>query len=85
MDEYDAYYHNETAEYIYNLVREFDNLQAVLTTHNTVLMSNDNTRPDTCFVISDNKEIKSLFELTTKEIRVAHNLEKIYRNGGFVG
>jgi len=82
LDEFDAFYHYETAEYILNFVNKQTNFQSVITTHNTSLMNNYLTRPDSCFIL-DNNEITSLVGRTEKEIREAHNLEKMYRNGIF--
>ena len=45
-------------------------------------MRNSITRPDCCFILTGGK-INSLSECTDKEIREAHNLEKMYRNGAF--
>ena len=46
-------------------------------------MSNNLTRPDCCFIISDNKTVKNLTECTDREIREGHNLENLYKNGAF--
>ncbi len=82
LDEFDAFYHYALSEKILKLVTTDTSFQAFVTTHNTHLMNNELIRPDCCFVIGDNL-IKSLPECTDKEIREAHNLEKIYINGGF--
>lgn len=84
LDEFDAYYHFETAELILKLINQDSSFQAVVTSHNTYLMQNALTRPDCCFIIFDNNEVKPLCDCTEKEIREAHNLEKMYRNGAFV-
>lgn len=83
IDEFDAYYHYETSEHILNLINSKINFQSLISTHNTNLMNNAIIRPDCCFIISCNKSIKSLPECTDKEIREAHNLERMYKNGGF--
>lgn len=83
LDEFDAFYHYETSEYILTLINQNENLQALVTSHNTFLMNNKLTRPDCCFIISNN-HIKNLCNATDKDIREAHNLEKMYRNGIFV-
>lgn len=51
--------------------------QAILTTHNTSIMSNDLLRPD-CYFILDENIIKPLHKATKKRLRKAHNLEKMY-------
>ena len=56
--------------------------QAVLTTHNTSIMSNDLLRPDCYFIMSD-ADIKPMHQFTEKELRKAHNIEKMYRAGVF--
>ena len=57
-------------------------LQIFTTTHNTDLMSNDLLRPDCYFLLKDNK-IKAISDLTEKELRQAHNLQKMYKAGAF--
>lgn len=84
IDEYDAYYHYKSAEIVYKMIAERTEFQSILTSHNTYLMKNAITRPDCVFLIN-NEKISSLPNCVdgNKEIREAHNLEKIYRNGGF--
>lgn len=82
LDEFDAYYHYETAEMIIRAINDNQNIQAFVTSHNTYLMRNSITRPDCCFILSHG-QITSLSDCTDKEIREAHNLEKMYRNGAF--
>lgn len=84
IDEFDAFLHYEAAENIIKFLNEQYNCQSLLTTHNTYFMKNELTRPDCCFIISNN-QIKSLVNCTNKEIREAHNLEKMYINGAFNG
>lgn len=81
VDEFDAYYHNEVSESILKLIRNV-NVQSVFTTYNTSIMSNELLRPD-CYFIVQNNQIKNLSSLTTKELRMAHNLEKMYKSGLF--
>lgn len=76
MDEFDAFYHHALASVIVERVAGSD-CQTLMTTHNTGVMSNDLLRPD-CYFILD-KDIKPITELTNKELRKAHNLEKIYK------
>ena len=82
IDEFDAFIHYESAENIVLQLNKAKSFQTVLTSHNTYLMQNRLTRPDCCFIMTDNK-ITSLFNSTDKEIREAHNLEKMYINGAF--
>ena len=59
-------------------------VQVFTTTHNTDLMSNDLLRPD-CYFLLENNSIKAISELTEKELRQAHNLQKMYKAGAFNG
>lgn len=82
IDEFDAFFHYESAENIVLRLNANKNFQTLLTSHNTYLMQNKLTRPDCCYIMTQNK-ISSLFNSTKKEIREAHNLEKMYINGAF--
>lgn len=82
IDEFDAFFHFESAKNIVLLLNKAINFQTILTSHNTYLMQNQLTRPDCCFIMTENK-ISSLFNATDKELREAHNLEKMYINGAF--
>ncbi len=81
IDEFDAFYHLSLSKII---VKELlkNNCQIILTSHNTSLMSNDLLRPDCYFLMYKNK-IASLPKLTEKELRKAHNIEKMYKAGAF--
>ncbi|MDR5893127.1 AAA family ATPase [Halomonas mongoliensis] len=76
IDEFDAFYHHALASSIVEKVSS-SACQTIMTTHNTGVMSNDLLRPDCYFVLD--KGIKPITELTGKELRRAHNLEKIYK------
>ena len=81
IDEFDAFYHYELAYEVCK--RLFDkSCQVILTTHNTSLMTNDLLRPD-CYFLIDGKHVKPLNKCTSKELRLGHNLEKLYRGNGF--
>lgn len=82
IDEFDAYYHYTTAQAILKIVNSYENMQSIITTHNITLMNNQITRPDCCYLISDNK-ILPLSKLTNKEIRERNNLQNMYVNGEF--
>lgn len=81
IDEFDAFYHHELAVEVVELLKQIS-CQVILTTHNTLLMSNEYLRPDCCFLMN-NKKIESLSNLTDKELREAHNIEKMYRAHAF--
>ncbi len=82
IDEFDAFFHYEAAKNIITILNNNQNFQTLVTSHNTYLMQNKLTRPDCCFLMTKNS-IKSLYNSTDKEIREAHNLEKMYINGVF--
>lgn len=81
VDEFDAFYHFDLSYHIAERLFEGEN-QVFLTTHDTFLLSNDLLRPD-CFFVLKSNEIKDLCDLTDKELRSGHNLEKLYRGGKF--
>lgn len=81
IDEFDAFYHHELSYKISKRLFEGHN-QVFVTTHDTFLLSNDLLRPD-CFFILRNNSIKAICDMTDKELRFGHNLEKLYRGGTF--
>jgi AAA15 family ATPase/GTPase len=82
IDEFDAFYHQSLSEFVVREIKKINNCQFILTTHDTSVMSNDILRPDCLFLMGKNK-LKSLSILSEKEIRFAHNVEKMYRSGAF--
>lgn len=82
IDEFDAFYHFESAVSLVKLLRSLNRTQILLTTHNTDLMNNDLLRPD-CYFLLNSKKISPVSELTSKELRQAHNLQKMYKAGAF--
>ena len=84
MDEFDAFYHFDLARNVLQYVIGFDNLQAVLTTHDPYLASNDILRPDAYFMLRDGKLV-SFPDSTEREIKPGHSLDKMLRNGEFDG
>ncbi len=81
IDEFDAFYNHSISAEIIRLLMKVD-CQVILTTHNTTLMTNDLLRPD-CYFIMSKETIASLSHLTPKELRQAHNLEKMYKSKMF--
>ncbi len=81
IDEFDAFYHFRLA---FEVCQRLFRLpcQVFTSSHNTYLMTNDLLRPDCNFILNNN-QIKSFGECTDKELRFAHNIEKIYRAEGF--
>ena len=84
IDEFDAFYHYELSESVQKRLKRIHGVQIFTTTHNTDLMSNDLLRPD-CYFLLENNSIKAISELTEKELRQAHNLQKMYKAGAFNG
>lgn len=82
IDEFDAFYHNNLAEAVVRELLKLPKTQSILTTHNTDIMTNDLLRPD-CYLQIRNGHIKSFSESTEKELRRAHNLQKMYNAGAF--
>ena len=84
IDEFDAFYHYELAESIVELLEKMNNVQIVLTTHNTNLLTNRIMRPD-CYFILTKEGIISFANATKRELREGHNLEKLFMSGEFDG
>lgn len=82
IDEFDAFYHFELAEMIIKELKKYKDTQIIVTTHNTDLLNNDLMRPD-CYFILDNEKIESINRLTDKDIRLAHNLQKMFKANAF--
>lgn len=81
IDEFDAFYHHELSALIVEELKK-TGVQFILTTHNTSIMTNDLLRPDCYFLMNKNK-IRSLAKSTPKELREAHNIEKMYKADSF--
>ena len=82
LDEFDAFYHYKLSTYILNYVNSKNEFQSILTSHNTYLVSNELMRPD-CYLWLKDGKITSFADSTTKNIRQAHNLEKMMLGGEF--
>ena len=81
LDEFDAFYHHSLSALIVEKLKE-TGVQFILTTHNTSIMTNDLLRPDCYFTMTKSK-IRSFSNSTEKELREAHNIEKMYKAGSF--
>lgn len=84
IDEFDAFYHFELSESVQRHLKKISGVQIFTTTHNTDLMTNDILRPDGYFLLGNNS-INAIADLTDKELRQAHNLQKMYKAGAFNG
>ncbi len=83
IDEFDAFYHHSLSNLIIEMLKSI-HAQVIMTTHNVSIMTNDLLRPD-CYFLLKNNAIQSLANSTEKELREAHNIEKMYRAGAFSG
>lgn len=81
IDEFDAFYHHSLSALIIEKLKE-TGVQFILTTHNTSVITNDLLRPD-CYFLMSKQNIRSLSKSTSKELREAHNIEKMYKAGSF--
>ena len=81
IDEFDAFYHHSLSTLIVEMLKN-TGVQFILTTHNTAIMTNDLLRPD-CYFTMTKKQICSFSNSTSKELREAHNIEKMYKAGTF--
>lgn len=81
IDEFDAFYHHSLSALIVEKMKE-TGVQFILTTHNTSIISNDLLRPD-CYFLMNKRKIQSLSKSTSKDLREAHNIEKMYKAGTF--
>ena len=84
MDEFDAFYHFDLAIKVLKYIVDLDNVQAIFTSHNSYLATNDILRPD-CYYVLKKGKLVSFVDSTDREIREGHNLEKLLRNGEFDG
>lgn len=81
IDEFDAFYHHALSALIVEELKK-TGVQFILTTHNTTIISNELLRPD-CYFLMNKQSIRSLAKSTSKELREAHNIEKMYKAGSF--
>lgn len=82
LDEFDAFYHTGLSKEIFMMLAETKNMQVIVSTHNTDVISNELLRPDCYFILEDN-EIEPFYKRTRKALREAHNLQKMYKAGAF--
>ena len=82
VDDFDAFYHFELSEAIIRQLNDLSDIQSVVTTHNTSLFDNGLLRPD-CFFNLENGRMRSFAEISDRDIRAGHSLERLYRGGEF--
>lgn len=56
----------------------------VISTNKNCLMNNDILRPDCYYIVDKKSGLNCICDLTDKELRESHNLEKLYQAGLFV-
>ena len=81
IDEFDSFYHHELSAAVVEQLKKIKS-QVILTTHNVSVMSNEILRPD-CYFVMSKTEVSPLYLKTSKELREAHNLGKMYKAGSF--
>ncbi len=87
-DEFNAYFHEKTARKVISMLMKVD-CQAILTTHDSNLLTNELMRPDCAFNMrygfekNDGFVQGPLSSMTNKELRIAHNIPKMFRAGAF--
>lgn len=82
IDEFDAFYHSSLSRLIVEELKRLPNTQTILTTHNTDIMTNELLRPD-CYFQIENNRIAAFDQLTEKDLREEHNLQRMYNAGAF--
>lgn len=82
LDDFAAFYHTGLSRSILTrLVTEKD-IQVVFISNNTDIISNRILRPDCYFILKDNT-IQPFCNLTNRELKEGHNLQKMYEAGEF--
>lgn len=82
IDEFDAFYYYKLSRKVITALRGMTPMQFVVTTHNPATISTSILRPD-CYFIMDKSGILPLSARTERELREAHNLEKMFKAGAF--
>ena len=82
LDDFDAFYHAETARLVFRALRDQVDGQCVLTTHRTHLLSHRDGRCDAFYVVTPDY-VTAFSERTEREIREGNNVERLYLGGEF--
>ena len=82
IDELDGFLHYQTAQLILKELLLPAKAQIIMSTHQTALLNHNLLRPDCFFHLADGK-IKPFTQLTDKQLRQAHNVERMYKAGSF--
>lgn len=70
------------ADVVMDILNSVD-IPYVISTNKTCLMNNDILRPDCYYVVNKKSGLNCICDLTDKELREGHNLEKFYKGGVF--
>ncbi len=84
IDSFDAFYHTFLSRAVIWKLAAERNIQIIFTSHNTSIISNRLLRPDCYFILEDNT-IQPFCDLTNRELKEAHNLQRMYIAGEFIG
>ena len=82
IDEFDAFYHFKLSRSVIRILRDTTDIQFAVTTHNPATITSSLLRPD-CYFLMNREKILPLSQTTDRELREAHNLEKMYKSGAF--
>ncbi|MDE6065837.1 MAG: ATP-binding protein [Duncaniella sp.] len=82
IDEFDAFYHYSLSRTVIRYLRGITPIQFAVTTHNPATITTSLLRPD-CYFIMDKSGLLPLSARTNRELREAHNLEKMYKADAF--
>ena len=82
IDEFDAFYHFSLSRRVIKFLRDLTSIQFAVSTHNPATITTSLLRPD-CYFIMDRAGILPLSLRTDRELREAHNLEKMYKADAF--
>lgn len=82
LDGFDSFCHHELARNIIGMMIGEEGIQTIMTSHDTSLLDNRRLRPDCCLMM-DSDGLSSFADRTDRDLRQAHNLEKMYRGGEF--
>lgn len=81
---FDMFLPVKVAENLLRVLKDSKDGRYILTTTNPLYISNRKMRPDVCFCYCKG-EIKSLIELTERELREGNAIDKLYLANEFIG
>lgn len=81
IDNFGIHWDFDTILFIFEKVKKLD-IQTIMFTHRSELISNELLRPD-CYFLLENGKLTTFSNRTDKALRYEHNLEKLFRAGSF--